>query len=713
MARIAVSPDGATIENARLPFAEQIAFFRQKLGNLIPTERWDDILRNEHDKGFMVAGAMKADLLADLAKAVDQTKADGQSIQWFRKNFFEIVAKHGWTGWTGSDTKKGRAWRTRVIYQTNLLASYAAGRLAQLKDAGYRYWIYHHDDSVRHPRPLHQAWDGLILAADHDFWKAHYPPNGWGCFPGSQSVRCNAKLGLKTWYAGEIVEITTRQGNRFVATANHPVLTRKGWIAAHRLAEGEELLSVKTGVERPSGISGVVDDQEAEASAEDLFEALAAQGLRPCRMSPLDFHGDAHLRKGDIHIAGPDAVLVDVINAASRKLITEFTLESPNHGVVRGKLISSGAAKRGMTVADAVFSENPVDAGSGIADFSGQLRLADTRGGVTLDDVSLHRIVSGISGAPGGAQQSLCSAGCGFDVNPPGLLSLGQTAQRNTSVAKSTSQRASAAPNLFRQLLDASPGKIALDQVVQIRKFQWSGHVYDFVTDTGLILAGGVVVSNCQCYISGARSERGARRLGGDPDKKIDPEWLKTDPKTGAPVGIDKGWDYMPGATVVDTVRALRDKLDKLPPQPSVAVIQDWLKTAAFAAWLDDPQGAWPLARLPDEDAGRLGANAAVRVAYLSAESAAKQAKRHPELTPDEYLLAQRVVDAATAKVFKTNPTGTRSVIYIQERARYVLVVKATQEGDRLFITSFYRLHRDEARRDAEISRLLRQGRKK
>ena len=396
MARIAVSPDGASIENARLPFAEQIAFFRQKLSNLIPTQRWDDILRSEHDKGFMVAGAMKADLLADLAQAVDRAIAEGKSIQWFRENFFEIVARHGWTGYTGADTKKGRAWRTRVIYQTNLLTSYNAGRLAQLKEGGFKYWIYHHDDSVRHPRPLHQAWDGLTLPADHDFWKTHTPPNGWGC----------------------------------------------------------------------------------------------------------------------------------------------------------------------------------------------------------------------------------------------------------------------------------------------------------------------------QCYISGARSERGARRLGGDPDKPIDPEWLKTDPKTGAPVGIDRGWDYMPGATVVDTVRALRDKLDRLPPRPAIAVIQDWLGTEAFAAWLDNPQGNWPLVRLPDEDAGRIGAQ--TTVADLSPETAAKQKREHPELTPEEYRLAQRVIDGPDYKQVEKNPkTGTQSLVYIQvidgnDSGGYVLVVKATKSGKGLFVTSYRRLSRQEAERDREIQRILR-----
>lgn len=170
------------------PFEEQVAFFRGKLGNLVPTAKWDDILREAHDRAFMVAGAAKADLLADLAAAVDKAIADGETLQQFRKRFGEIVRRHGWSGWTGDDRKNpadpkdkggaGYAWRTRVIYRTNMATSYAAGRLAQLKS--FPVWVYRHGGS-EHPRLQHLAWNGLTLPADHEFWKTHYPPNGWGC----------------------------------------------------------------------------------------------------------------------------------------------------------------------------------------------------------------------------------------------------------------------------------------------------------------------------------------------------------------------------------------------------------------------------------------------------------------------------------------------------------------------------------------------------
>ncbi|MDR2128080.1 MAG: head morphogenesis protein [Burkholderiaceae bacterium] len=178
------TPAQEAIDGARQQFAEQIAFLRRKLN--LPTETWRSIERAAHDRAFVVAGVMKADLLHDLRRAVDAA-VQGGSIGQFRKDFDAIVAKHGWTGWTGEGSRAGKAWRTRVIYQTNILTSVAAGRRAQLMEPEFLkrrpYWRYVHDDGVMHARPLHKQWGDMRLTLRHDdpFWATHYPPNGWGC----------------------------------------------------------------------------------------------------------------------------------------------------------------------------------------------------------------------------------------------------------------------------------------------------------------------------------------------------------------------------------------------------------------------------------------------------------------------------------------------------------------------------------------------------
>jgi hypothetical protein len=174
---------GFSNKDAANPFAEQLEFFQNKLK--LPSSRWDDIMQAAHDRAFVVAGAAQADLVSDLYGAIENAIQNGTGLDAFRKDFNAIVLKNGWTGWTGEGSKAGQAWRTRIIYQTNMSTSYAAGRYQQLKSPAMLairpYWRYVHADGVAHPRPLHLAWNGLVLPHDANFWDTHYPPNGWLC----------------------------------------------------------------------------------------------------------------------------------------------------------------------------------------------------------------------------------------------------------------------------------------------------------------------------------------------------------------------------------------------------------------------------------------------------------------------------------------------------------------------------------------------------
>lgn len=368
------------------PFPEQVAALRLRLGNLVPTQAWDDLRGVEHDRGFMVAGAMKADLLAELAAAVDAAVAGGESLEQFRLRFREIVATHGWHGWTGEGTKAGEAWRTRVIYRTNTATTYAAGRWAQLKEGGFPFWVYRHGNS-REPRLQHLAWDHLVLSADDPFWQSHYPPNGWGC----------------------------------------------------------------------------------------------------------------------------------------------------------------------------------------------------------------------------------------------------------------------------------------------------------------------------SCYAVGARSEAGARRVGGDPSKPFDPAWRDVDPKTGEPVGISKGWGHAPGSTIADTVTSLRAKLDQLPEQPSIDLIQSWLRLHGFSDWLGQPTGAWPIARLSAADATRLGADSVV--ADLTAEQVRAHVVQHADLTAADYAQAQAVISGAR-RVASDGP-ATRVYLSRDPKSGTVTLVSVTQKGGALVVTGLRKLAAADAAGDPQIMRLF------
>lgn len=153
-----------------LPFEQAISFFRNKLN--VPTERWNDLWKSNHNSGFMIAGALKDDMLNDFRQAVDSAIAEGKSLSWFKKQFSDIKKQHGWSH-TGSE-----AWRSKVIYDTNMRQSYNAGRFEQLQS--FEFWEYQHGDS-RQPRALHLSWHNLVLPKTDPWWQTHFPSNGWGC----------------------------------------------------------------------------------------------------------------------------------------------------------------------------------------------------------------------------------------------------------------------------------------------------------------------------------------------------------------------------------------------------------------------------------------------------------------------------------------------------------------------------------------------------
>lgn len=163
----------------RLPFAEQIAFYQQKVR--LPTQSYKDLQAYQHDKAFVVAGAMKADLLKDLQDAVERAIADGESLGQFKSRFDEIVKKRGWL----SDAdKEYKAWRARIVYLTNMRTSHAAGRWTQMRTpemmAARPYWQYRHT-TLDNPRLNHKRLNGLVLPANDGWWSINYPPNGYGC----------------------------------------------------------------------------------------------------------------------------------------------------------------------------------------------------------------------------------------------------------------------------------------------------------------------------------------------------------------------------------------------------------------------------------------------------------------------------------------------------------------------------------------------------
>lgn len=267
-------------------FQEQIDFFRKKIN--LPSERWDDIWKRAHDRAFMVAGANKADLVADLRTAVAKAVEGRGTLEDFRRDFRAIVARRGWTGWTGEGSEAGEAWRTRVFYETNLRTSYAAGRYKQLMDPELLklrpYWRYVHNDIVARPRPQHLAWGAgrLTLRYDHPAWQIIYPPNGWGC-------RCYV-VAVEAPKDGDMISLPDGW-DLIIPRTGEPAGVDKGWGYAPGASTGEPLRQMVQDklITYPPAITKALSREvnkyiNATDSAPAFVEAVLAD---PTRTEPL------------------------------------------------------------------------------------------------------------------------------------------------------------------------------------------------------------------------------------------------------------------------------------------------------------------------------------------------------------------------------------------------------------------------------------------
>jgi SPP1 gp7 family putative phage head morphogenesis protein len=214
----------------------------------------------------------------------------------------------------------------------------------------------------------------------------------------------------------------------------------------------------------------------------------------------------------------------------------------------------------------------------------------------------------------------------------------------------------------------------------------------------------------CRCHAF-AVNERDVERRRADgqtikteapPERDVEFMNQRSGELVKVPVGIDPGFAYNPGKARLKHVAELqRNTLDATPQATAAELVRQALRSPNFERFINEPLPfeAQPVAMLSPEAAAAIQAK--TRTVMLSAESASKQAIKHPEIDAADYLQVQLAIDTG-----ERIQDGERSVVYVLERDGFVAVVKSTVTGEGLFLTSLRRISSDEARRDAELRRL-------
>lgn len=355
----------------------------------------------------------------------------------------------------------------------------------------------------------HQDFDGYIrtlsgpscgrcaiLAGKWFKWDAGFDRHPQ-CFPAGVTVSGPAtEAATRRWYEGELVVIRTASGKELPATANHPVLTSRGWVPAHFLQEGEDVVG-STGSQGAVALV-VPDEQQMPTLIEDAFRSFDMDGLLQVPSAAEDFHGDGG--HGNVDVVSADGLLRDRRESAIAQAVDQVLLAS------RSDLALSFAGSRSLAPLGLSVLAS---AGSGM----GRRRLGRALFGSHLAGPHFAGVGHAANGYPGVSQPLADHRARNTVAEAEFVLTLaGLVRRRDVSHGqRDVSPRWDAPASPFsvesrgayahrgQDLALRLSSQVELDRVVEVRRVSWSGHVFNLTSSEGWYSANGLIVSNCDC----------------------------------------------------------------------------------------------------------------------------------------------------------------------------------------------------------------------
>ena len=179
---------------------EAIRYLEQKGYKL--TFNYQEMMHEAHHKAFTVAKITRLDLLADIKESLLKALKDGKSFAAWKKDIVPILQKKGWWGKVeASDPKTGEVKtifvgkrRLKTIFYTNARVAYQVAKAKKYYSDPNVVYLRYIAVLDQKTRPSHRALHGTILPKDDDFWRTHYPPNGWNCRCRVRAVPAHKKV---------------------------------------------------------------------------------------------------------------------------------------------------------------------------------------------------------------------------------------------------------------------------------------------------------------------------------------------------------------------------------------------------------------------------------------------------------------------------------------------------------------------------------------
>ncbi len=334
------------------------------------------------------------------------------------------------------------------------------------------------------------------------------PPAHPNCLlPGNKVLPLGIVVMTRAYYSGKAIEIHTRGGNWLAITVNHPILTPDGFVAADRLNEGDYIIS---SINSEGMVSSINPDYDNVPTAiEDIWESLilsSGMAMSSMKVAPVDFHGDARFFNDDVNIVFTDRFL--------RRYIRESPL--PEH-ICQDKFSLRDSELLGFSGLRPLFAFG--------------IRLNSTLSG----DVSSRRACLPLNRRQFAHHNKSCLASCsrgdtcpqksspdaipvntipftkgqfGFSHQIPthnfGIRdrTIKSTLALNTMLSENAVKSGLAYAELADKFISRFARFITADEIVDIRNFFFSGHVYNLQSLEQLYIGNNIIVKNCRCALA-------------------------------------------------------------------------------------------------------------------------------------------------------------------------------------------------------------------
>lgn len=539
---------GYTPDNyQQLPNKEAIVHFNGK--TLLTAESYLDVKAYEHALAFTVAGLMDEDLLKDVRDAVASAMENGTDFREFKRTLKPYLMAKGWLAETLDDGTQqlvaGSNRRLRTIYSTNLQTAYSAGqweRIQQTKE--FLPYLQYMPSVSENPRLSHKRCYGLCRPADDAIWQSIMPPNGWGCFLPDTQIQGDLQSAMLKFYQGVAVKFTTKSGRNLAVTANHPILTERGWVRADSLTTSDNVLCYGSPVNSVGILSGQVNHNQTVATAKNLFKTFFDDAMAVTGTTAFKFNSD--VANGEIHIDIFDDGLVLHIRADGLQGIQKVELIRGDNGrfVTIGE--TDGSSKFAIIVNDFIGFQNSSDITTTAIKAFCQSTLAYFGCSIQLDNFSFQFVITRATDSPSLATLPFNATSRLFDGLPTDNAGTAHISQGDTILKELASNAFTTDFGLFGNLIDTHASLVFADPIVNIRQFSFSGHVYDFQSSESIVSANGIVAHNCKCWVK-QLTKRQAQKVGISEKTELDTQEY-TNPKTGktsdVPMGIDPSFNH-------------------------------------------------------------------------------------------------------------------------------------------------------------------------